>query len=65
VSIVCDFKIVCEAEALKVYRLLALLQPAPDFTLFVKMTGPRELVAANEAAFEQFCQSISVDPGER
>jgi hypothetical protein len=65
VSIDGDFKNVGEAEARKDYRLLALLQPAPEFTLFVKMTGPRELVAANEAAFEQFCQSISVDPGER
>jgi hypothetical protein len=65
VSIDGDFKNMGDTEARKDYRLLALLQPAPEFTLFVKMTGPRELVAANEAAFDQFCQSISVDPVER
>lgn len=48
------------AEAKKGYRLLGLVQAAPEFTLFVKMTGPKELVTANEAAFDQFCQSISV-----
>lgn len=55
-----DFKGMGEAEAKKGYRLVGLVQPAPEFTLFVKMTGPKELVAANEAAFDQFCQSISI-----
>lgn len=48
------------ADAKSGYRLLGLVQAAPEFTLFVKMTGPKELVAQNEAAFDQFCQSISV-----
>jgi hypothetical protein len=48
------------AEAKTGYRMVGLVQPAPEFTLFVKMTGPKELVAANEAAFDQFCQSIAV-----
>jgi len=56
-----DFKgMGAAADALKGYRLLGLVQPAPEFTLFVKMTGPKELVAQNQAAFEQFCQSISI-----
>ncbi len=56
-----DFKGMGEGEAKIGYRLVGLVQPAPEFTLFVKMTGPKELVAANEAAFEKFCQSISVN----
>jgi hypothetical protein len=55
-----DFKGMGAAEAKTGYRLVGLVQPAPEFTLFVKMTGPKDLVTANEAAFEKFCQSISV-----
>ncbi|MEY4482960.1 MAG: hypothetical protein RL693_412 [Verrucomicrobiota bacterium] len=55
-----DFKSMGAPEASKGYRMLGLVQVAPEFTLFVKMTGPKELVAQNEAAFEQFCQSISI-----
>ena len=55
-----DFKGMGAAESKSGYRLLGLVQPAPEFTLFVKMTGPKELVTANEAAFDVFCQSISV-----
>lgn len=60
VSLEGDFKAMGASEAKAGYRMIGLVQPAPQFTLFVKMTGPRELVTANEAAFEQFCQSISV-----
>lgn len=55
-----DFKAVGAAEATKNFRLVGLVQPAPEFTLFVKMTGPKELIEKNEAAFDQFIQSISV-----
>jgi hypothetical protein len=55
-----DFKRVGATEATKGYRLVGLVQPAPEFTLFVKMTGPKELVEKNAAAFEQFIQSISI-----
>ena len=55
-----DFKGMDAASAKTGYRMVGLVQPAPEFTLFVKMTGPKELVAANEAAFDQFCQSIAV-----
>jgi hypothetical protein len=55
-----DFKAVGAAEAAKGYRLLGVVQVAPEFTLFVKMTGPKELVEKNLAAFDQFCESISI-----
>ncbi len=55
-----DFKGMGAESAKTGYRLVGLVQPAPEFTLFVKMTGPKDLVTANEAAFEKFYQSISV-----
>ncbi len=55
-----DFKAVGAPEAAKGYRLLGVVQVAPEFTLFVKMTGPKETVEKNVAAFDQFCQSISI-----
>jgi len=56
-----DFQGMGAAEnAQKGFRLLGLVQPAPEFTLFVKLTGPKELVAQHMAAFEQFYQSISI-----
>ena len=55
-----DFKGVGASEAQKGYRLEGLVQEAPEFTLFVKMTGPKEVVEKNQAAFDKFCQSISI-----
>lgn len=55
-----DFTNVGDAEARKGYRLLGLVQETPEFTLFVKMTGPKALIDQNEAAFEQFTGSISI-----
>lgn len=55
-----DFKRMGAAEAAKGYRLVGLVQAAPEFTIFVKMTGPKDLVARNEAAFDEFVRSISV-----
>lgn len=55
-----DFKPVGATESTKGYRLVGLIQPAPEFTLFVKMTGPKALVEKNEAAFQQFVDSISI-----
>ena len=42
------------------YRLLGLILTAGDGALFVKMTGPRDLVAANAEQFDAFCQSLRV-----
>ncbi|MGK0188231.1 MAG: hypothetical protein ACI9R3_004023 [Verrucomicrobiales bacterium] len=42
------------------YRMLGLIQQQSPFTFFVKMTGPAEIVAANEEAFFTFCQSITI-----
>jgi hypothetical protein len=60
VSLEGDFQGMGAAESQKNYRMLGLVQPTPQVTLFVKMTGPKDLVAANEAAFDQFCQSIDI-----
>lgn len=53
-----DFKKVGAEEAAKGYRMVGLVQPAPEFTLFVKMTGPKDLVEKNEAAFDELVRSI-------
>jgi hypothetical protein len=46
------------ASAKKDYRLLGLIQAAPELTIFIKMTGPKALVEANQAAFDAFCASV-------
>lgn len=47
------------------YRLLGLILTAGDGALFVKMTGPKDLVAANTDHFDTFCQSLSVADAPR
>lgn len=42
---------------------LGLIGEAGAGTLFVKMTGPREVIAAERRRFLEFCQSLSVDGG--
>lgn len=54
-----DYKNVGAAQASKNFRLVGLILAAPQATLFVKMTGPKELVEKNMPAFEEFVQSIS------
>jgi hypothetical protein len=54
-----DFKGVGATEAEKNYRMVGLILPAPEFTLFVKMTGPKDVVDKNLPNFEKFVQSIS------
>lgn len=48
------------AAPLKGYRMVGLIQQTPKFTLFVKMTGPKDLVEANLPAFEEFANSIGL-----
>lgn len=55
-----NYKAMGAAEAAKDWRMMGLLQQAPDFMLFVKIIGPKELVVKNEAVFEKFAQSIGV-----
>lgn len=43
------------------YRLLGLIIASDAGAVFVKMTGPKDLVVKNEAAFDQFTQSIDVN----
>ncbi|MCB1064556.1 MAG: hypothetical protein KDN20_16765 [Verrucomicrobiae bacterium] len=40
------------------YRMLGIILTSEAGAVFVKMTGPAELVAANEANFDLFCQSL-------
>lgn len=47
-------------ETFEDYRLLGLILASDAGAVFVKMTGPRELVEANEEAFEIFTSSIDV-----
>ena len=54
-----DYKGVGMSEASKGYRLAGVIHSAEQATIFVKMIGPKALVEANSAAFDQFCQSIS------
>ena len=45
------------------FRLLGLILSSDAGAVFVKMTGPRELVEKNAAAFEEFTSSIDVSLG--
>jgi len=59
ISVEGDFKgMGDEASAKKGYKLLGLIHQASELTLFIKMTGPKELVEQNSAAFDAFCQSV-------
>ncbi len=42
------------------YRLMGLILASDDGAVFVKMTGPGDLVEQNKAAFEQFISSLGV-----
>jgi len=45
--------------------LLGAILAMPEGMLFVKMTGPADVVSANRAAFDSFCDSLDLDmPGE-
>jgi len=43
------------------YRLLGLILASDAGAVFVKMTGPKDLLIKNEAAFDQFTKSIDVN----
>ena len=45
-------------EAVPNQRLLGVVAALGEVGLFVKMVGPKELVAANQAAFDQFISSL-------
>lgn len=42
-------------------RLLGMVLMTPSGALFIKMTGPKDLVAANTAKFEAFCASLRLE----
>lgn len=58
VSVDGDFKGVGAEAAQSGYRMLGIIQQAPELTIFVKMTGPKDLVEKNAAAFDAFCSSV-------
>ena len=46
------------------YRLLGAILSYEEFTLFVKMTGPVDVVRKEESAFKAFCASLTItSPG--
>jgi len=47
-------------EAKENHRMLGIVAALGDAGLFVKMVGPKELVEANTAAFDQFVSSLSL-----
>ncbi len=47
-------------EAKADYRLIGLVLVISDAMVTVKMTGPKDLVTANEAYFEAFCASLDM-----
>ncbi|WP_395753667.1 hypothetical protein [Prosthecobacter sp.] len=57
-----DFKGFGAETAKTGYSMLGLIHSADQATIFVKLTGPKELVAQNAAAFDAFCQSIKPNP---
>lgn len=50
-------------EAKADYRLMGLILVISDAMVTVKMTGPKDLVTANEANFEAFCASLDLKSG--
>lgn len=48
------------AEATPDQRLMGVIAALGEVGLFVKMVGPKELVEANQSAFDQFIKSLSL-----
>lgn len=59
ISIDGDFSGFGASEAKKDYRMLGLIHSTDQATIFVKLTGPRELVEKNTPQFDAFCESIT------
>lgn len=53
-----DFSGMGAGEAKKDYRMLGVILTSEAGAVFVKMTGPADLIAAHEASFDLFCQSL-------
>lgn len=59
ISIDGDFSGFGASEAKGGYRMLGLIHSADEATIFVKLTGPQDVVEANRSQFEAFCKSIT------
>ena len=55
-----DYTNVGASEAKPGYRLMGIVAVLGDAGLFVKMVGPKAVVEANAAAFDQFVASLSL-----
>ena len=49
-----------QGDAKDGFRLLGAIKATDQFTLFVKMTGPTDLVSANVTQFDAFCASLGI-----
>ncbi len=58
VDVTGEFSGMGSAGAKPDYRMLGVILTSEAGAVFVKMTGPAELVAAHEANFDRFCQSL-------
>lgn len=58
-----DFSGMGAASAKKDYRMIGLILASDAGAVFVKMTGPREMIAANREAFDSFVESLDVSMG--
>lgn len=58
-----DFKGMGAGEAKTDYRMLGLILPVGNSgqSLFVKMTGPKQLVDDNETKFHEFCDTLRIE----
>lgn len=61
VSIDGDYAGMGGSETKKGYRLLGVIVPKSDVSVFVKMVGPKSTVMENEASFQAFCDSLRIE----
>lgn len=52
-----------QGETWSGHKMIGLILTMPEFTLFVKMTGPAQLLDAELGRFDQLCSSIEVVTG--
>lgn len=56
-----DFTAMGAAAPRKDYRMIGVILPIADVSVFVKMVGPRADVMENEAKFQAFCDSLRIE----
>jgi len=56
-----DYAGVGASESQKGYRMMGVILPFADVSLFVKMIGPKSQVLRNEDEFHAFCDSLRIE----